>query len=185
MDHEAVSWLAAHRVDALDSVFVGLGWAGYAGLLWIAIAPVVARAAAAPVLMTTALTAVTVWAADLIALGVKELVGRARPFETLPDVDPLMGAALGASFPSGHAATSFAGAVFLSFVLPRVAPYLVLLAVAIAFSRVYVGVHYPTDVLAGAALGATVGLAGAKLSVRALRRPSGSPPRRAAPPPPG
>jgi membrane-associated phospholipid phosphatase len=72
--------------------------------------------------------------------------------------------------PSGHAATSFAGAVVLTYLLPRAAPFLFLLAAAIAFSRVYVGVHYPSDVVAGAALGAAVALA-ALVLVR-LRRPT-------------
>jgi membrane-associated phospholipid phosphatase len=74
--------------------------------------------------------------------------------------------------PSGHAATSFAGAVILSYFLPRSAPYVFLLAAAIAFSRIYVGVHYPSDVVAGAALGAAVGLTGLGL-LRLLRRTSG------------
>jgi undecaprenyl-diphosphatase len=64
------------------------------------------------------------------------------------------------SFPSGHAATSFAGATMLAHFLPRQRLLLYALAVAIAYSRVYVGVHYPVDVLAGAALGTAVGWAG-------------------------
>jgi undecaprenyl-diphosphatase len=70
--------------------------------------------------------------------------------------------------PSGHAATSFAGAVILTYLLPRGAPLFFLLASAIAFSRVYVGVHYVADVIVGALLGTAVGLAGLGL-LRALR----------------
>jgi undecaprenyl-diphosphatase len=105
------------------------------------------------------LTAASVWSADLISLGIKSAADRPRPFETIPQADPLIGATVGQSMPSGHAATSFAGAVVLAYLLPRAAPYVFLLAVAIAFSRIYVGVHYLSDVLAGAALGAAVGLA--------------------------
>ena len=65
----------------------------------------------------------------------------------------------GSSAPSAHAATAFAGAVALTYLWRRSAPLFFLLAAAIAFSRVYVGVHYPRDVLAGAALGSVVGLA--------------------------
>jgi membrane-associated phospholipid phosphatase len=130
------------------------------------------------------LTAACVWSADLIALGIKAATGRARPFEELPGVDTLLGATVGRSLPSGHAATSFAGAVILTYLLPRGAPVFFLLAVAISFSRIYVGVHYPSDVLAGAALGALVSLTA--LAILRLRRPtSASPPRSAGAPPAG
>lgn len=145
---------------------------GFAGLVWIALAPFVAYLAKRNALFATAFTAACVWSADLLALGLKAATGRPRPFETIPQADPLIGATVGQSMPSGHAATSFAGAVVLSYLLPRSAPYMFLLAVAIAFSRIYVGVHYPSDVAAGAALGAAVGLAGVLL-LRLLRRTSG------------
>ena len=144
---------------------------GYLGFVWIALAPLVAYLAKRNALLATVFTATCVWSADLIALGLKAATGRPRPFETIPQADPLVGATVGQSLPSGHAATSFAGAVVLSYLLPRSAPYVFLLATAIAFSRIYVGVHYLSDVVAGAALGAAVGLAGIAL-LRLLRRTS-------------
>jgi undecaprenyl-diphosphatase len=145
---------------------------GFAGLVWVALTPLVAHLAKRNALFATAFTATCVWSADLIALGLKAATDRARPFETIPQADPLLRGTVGQSLPSGHAATSFAGAVVLSYLLPRSAPYVFLLAAAIAFSRIYVGVHYPTDVLAGAALGAAVSLVGLGL-LRLLRRTSG------------
>jgi len=71
-----------------------------------------------------------------------------------------------ASFPSGHAATSFAAATMLSLSFPRFAPFLYVLAAAIAFSRVYVGVHYPLDVIGGAALGVLIATALRVLMIR-------------------
>ncbi len=103
---------------------------------------------------------------------------------TVAQADPLLGGTIGSSFPSGHAATSFAGAVVLVLLVRRAVPLLFVLAAAVAFSRVYVGVHYPLDVLAGAVLGTTVALAFAAI-LRAPLRPSEALRRSGAAPPPG
>ncbi len=111
------------------------------------------------------------WASDLTATVLKVLFDRPRPFERLSEADPLLGATIGTSMPSGHAATSAAGAIALAVLVRRAVPLLVTLAMLIAFSRVYVGVHYPFDVVAGAAVGAAVTL-GILTAARALPRPS-------------
>ena len=139
---------------------------GYFGAIWIALAIALALATRRSVAFAVLLTASSVWTADLLALSVKAAVARPRPNTTIPEADPLIGAG-GWSFPSGHAATAFAGAVALTYLSRSGGPLFFLLAAAIAFSRVYVGVHYPGDVLAGAALGTAVGLAW----VAALRLP--------------
>jgi membrane-associated phospholipid phosphatase len=84
---------------------------------------------------------------------VKALVARPRP--QLEDLPALMSTPTKLSFPSAHATTSFCAARAYSALLP--APPLYALACAMAASRVYLGVHYPSDVLAGAALGSAVG----------------------------
>ena len=169
----------------LDPVFVALSIVGYAGLVWVALAPAIALATRRPVLGLTLTTAAAVWSADIAATLLKRVFDRPRPFEALTDADPLLGATLGASMPSGHAATSFAGAVVLSALVRRWAPAFFVLATAIAFSRVYVGVHYPLDVLAGAFLGAAFGAAVAVLVLRTPRRTSVAPRRSEEAPPPG
>ena len=73
------------------------------------------------------------------------------------------------SFPSGHATVSFACATTLALAVPRLTWPLFTLATLISFSRVYVGVHYPLDVLAGAALGVAIAIALRTLAA-ALRR---------------
>jgi membrane-associated phospholipid phosphatase len=85
------------------------------------------------------------------------------------DPKPLMEVPTTSSFPSGHAATSFACALVLARFAPRLTIPLFILAALIAFSRVYVGVHYPFDVLAGTALGLAVATALPRL-LGALRR---------------
>jgi membrane-associated phospholipid phosphatase len=94
--------------------------------------------------------------ATLLAFGanqaIKLAVRRRRP--RLPDLPPLSSTVTELSYPSAHAATSFAAARSLSAALPAAAVYPV--AAAMALSRLYLGVHYPTDSLAGVALGEAV-----------------------------
>jgi undecaprenyl-diphosphatase len=100
------------------------------------------------------LTLLFVYLADVLAYALKFVFDRPRP-----NLDPLVRVPTDPSFPSGHAATSFAGATMLALLVPRLAPALYLLATAIAFSRVYVGVHYPLDIVGGAVLGVAVAIA--------------------------
>ena len=145
-----------------------LSRAGNGGAIWILIAIVAAirLRRVGPFLLTLA----SVGVADLIALALKRLTSRPRPSVTYPEPEALVRTPLDLSFPSGHAATSFAAAVVLAAYVPRLAPALFTLAVLIAFSRVYVGVHYPVDVIAGAVLGAAVATALRSLAGRLRRR---------------
>jgi undecaprenyl-diphosphatase len=98
-----------------------------------------------------------------LAEGAKYLFNRARPFIDDTEVAPLMKTPSSSSFPSGHSATAAAGALTLSAVYPSYAPALLLSGFLVALSRIYLGVHYPFDVLAGALIGAVT--AGAVLAV--------------------
>jgi undecaprenyl-diphosphatase len=106
-----------------------------------------------------ALTVIAVALADWSATGLKALTDRERPSLRYAEPEPLVRTPHDASFPSGHAATSFAAATILSLAWPRLAPVLFLLAAAVAFSRVYVGVHYPLDIVGGVVLGVLVATA--------------------------
>jgi undecaprenyl-diphosphatase len=116
------------------------------------------------------LVGLAVLAADALAGLAKAAVREKRPSEpgalvTIPHSH---------SFPSGHTATATAAAVVLSALVPRLTPVFVLLAAAIAYSRVYVGVHYPLDLLGGAVIGAATAL----LLLAVARRRSGARRRR-------
>jgi undecaprenyl-diphosphatase len=172
MDTHAAVWVATHRVAGLDAVFVGLGTVEKLGLLWILAALAIGwglRLGARATFGLAVVTGLATFAADSAAFLVKDLTHRARPFEAHPQIHPLY-VVHSSSFPAGHAATAFAGATVLSYVVPRAAPVLFVVAALIGFSRVYVGVHYPTDVLAGAAIGVAVG-ALTVLCARRLRKP--------------
>jgi undecaprenyl-diphosphatase len=117
------------------------------------------------------MTFVAIAVADWSSTAIKALVDRPRPPLRYPTPKTLVPLPRDASFPSGHAATSFAAATMLAFAFPRLAPALFVLAGAVAFSRVYVGVHYPLDLIGGAALGVLVSLA-LRALVRARRLPS-------------
>ncbi|MDI3097519.1 phosphatase PAP2 family protein [Streptomyces rochei] len=152
MDHRIVTALRACGTDPrVAGAARALSWAGEHGALWLA-GGLAAAAADRPRrgawLRGTALTA----GAHLVSMGVKRVVRRPRPTH----VTPLVRTAGRHSFPSSHATSAAAAAVAFGALGVRAAwP----LAAAVCVSRLVVGVHYPSDVAAGAALGAlTAGL---------------------------
>lgn len=112
-------------------------------------------------------------ASALIALGLGQIVGHAfpRPRPYLAhSVNQLIPPSLDTSFPSDHATLGFAVAVMIWQYNRKVGAWLLLLAFVLAFSRIFVGAHYPSDVLGGAALGSLTSLALAALSRRDMVR---------------
>jgi len=133
-------WAGAARRSWLTRLVVPYTLAGTLGLPWVLAGAAVDHAEA--VVIAAALGAL---AAGLV----KRLVARDRPAHLPLLVRPLRSG----SFPSGHAASSAAAACVLLAVAPGLAPIWIAMAVTMAASRVYVGVHYPTDVLAGVGVG--------------------------------
>jgi undecaprenyl-diphosphatase len=160
-DKRLEHWIVAQRVGGLNWFFLGLSRIGTLGLVWIAIAIVLALVWRRPGIVIP--VAVAVLLADTVSGVGKRLVYRHRPFEH--QIGP---SERTHSFPSGHSATAFAGATMLAYYAPRFRPWFYALAVLIAFSRLYNGVHYPTDVVAGGALGVATAL----LLLAAIRRGS-------------
>ncbi|NOY57234.1 MAG: phosphatase PAP2 family protein [Actinobacteria bacterium] len=108
----------------------------------------------------------SIWAggAALVALGLGQVIGsaidRARPYDAMAGVHLLVGKTTDFSFPSDHATAVGAVAMGLLLANRRWGIVAGIAAVLMAFARVYVGAHYPGDVLAGLALGAFVAAAG-------------------------
>ena len=144
-------------LDVISVVtFLGSGWMLFGLVPALFLRRI--RARAVHLLVTLALT-------SLAVASIKALSGRVRPCHALAWARGLpIAPPTDFSFPSGHAAGSFALAVFVFAWSRRAGAWLVLLACAIALSRVALGVHYPTDVAAGAVLGSVFGFVGARVS---------------------
>jgi undecaprenyl-diphosphatase len=102
--------------------------------------------------------------ADGLSLGLRQAIGRDRPPLVYPEPKALVAVPHTGAFPSGHASSAFACATVLAWASPRLRVPAFVLAAAIAWSRVYVGVHWPLDVLGGAVLGVLVATALLKLA---------------------
>jgi undecaprenyl-diphosphatase len=135
--------------------------------VWIAIALVLGVIWRRPGILLEVIAAVL--ASELLSYGLRQSIGRARPPLTYARPKALVSVPHSGSFPSGHTTTAFACAAVLAWAVPRLAVPFFVLAAAIGFSRIYVGVHYPLDVVGGAALGLAIATA-LRWLVTALRR---------------
>jgi undecaprenyl-diphosphatase len=162
LDRHLDRWVVHHRAEPFDTIFVWLSKAGSNGLVWALIALVVSIAYRRYQLF--GMTLLTIVIADTSTFALKDAFDRQRPNLRYAKPEPLMHPPSSDSFPSGHAATSFAAATVIAAAAPRLRVPLYVLAALIAWSRVYVGLHYPLDVIAGAVYGLLLGL----LLVRAL-----------------
>lgn len=162
IDDKILLWLQESvRCPLLNWLLIPLTILGYCGTLWIMISAV---------MLFVPKTRKVGWLALLAMLlcylfndeFLKEIVQRPRPFLAIPELQTLVARPRSWSFPSGHACSSFAAASIYSRGTEAVWMKRLFwgLALAMAFSRPYVGVHYPTDVL----VGAFVGLLGSNLT---------------------
>ena len=166
-----LDWIQLHlRCGFLDWLMPFVSGLSNHGEVWILLAAVlllIRRQRA------RGLSAAFALALDLITCNkiLKPLIGRIRPFAFRPDLSLLVPPPGDASFPSGHTAAAFAVVFALKASgSPLWRPALAL-AAATAFSRLYLYVHWPTDVLGGVLLGAAVGWAGAKLTKALVKKP--------------
>ena len=160
MELRFLDFLQTIHTPLLDKILAFITSLGNVGIIWIVLAVVLLT------LPKTRKTGIIVAAAllmDLILcnLILKNLVARVRPYDVNTAIAILIKKPLDFSFPSGHTAASFAAmtALFLAKMKKAWIAALVL-AVLIAFSRLYFYVHYPTDVLGGAVVGILSGIIG-------------------------
>lgn len=155
-DYAAFQWLRTHHSPLLDAVMAGLSDIARGSAIWIALALLIGflhRSRWPAVTQVLLAIGLTFLITDYVA---KPFFGRARPFESYAQSRVYGYKPTTRSFPSGHAAGAIAGAYALGRLAPDARAIFWLLAVLVAFSRVYLGVHYPADVIAGALLGSGI-----------------------------
>ena len=161
-DQRILLWIHQWSGSWLDPV---LGWPTFLGFLWTSI-PLVFLALwiwdRKHLGRNFFLFLIPVISVELIVQALKWLVARPRPFEALADeiaagtvaLKPILDVGISQhSFPSGHAALAFSAAVILNFLYRGKLWILYPLAVLISISRIYIGVHYPSDVIGGILIG--------------------------------
>lgn len=155
LDLKLLRWMRTHgHTPGVEGAAVALGKAGNNGLVWLILGA------------TLALIDNGRWESWLVcallgplAIGLNYAIKLAvkRPRPVLEDLPPLGGAPSSLSFPSAHATSSFVVATAMVRVDPAMAGAFAV-AIALALGRPYLGMHYPSDVLAGAFLGVLLGL---------------------------
>jgi membrane-associated phospholipid phosphatase len=156
LDLQILRWVNQTGSPILDPIMVAASnrWL----LLGIAVVAAVYLSVRSPHHWLAALLLLlSIGAADLVAVrAVKPAVDRSRPCHSLPSVRAPDGCGPGRSFPSAHAADTAAAATIVGWAAPALSPLALALTAIVGISRVYLGAHYPSDVVAGWLVGAVV-----------------------------
>ena len=154
----------------LDSFFSLLSFARYFGAVWFTILillfiwkEIKERDALWALLLASGITLI------LSELALKHLIARLRPEFSIPGAIVVFDKTQSFSFPSGHATIAFAAAYILASYHRKFAKWYYLFAALISFSRIYLGKHYPSDVLGGGVLGIGIGIASMKIIKRIMK----------------
>ena len=167
LDGQILLWIQELRTDWLTAFFTTVTHLGDGGILWILagvvlLIPKKTRKAGIAVLAALVLSAL------VVNLLLKPIVARIRPYEVVEGLRLLVDPAHDHSFPSGHSSSSMAAATAMFKALPHRMRLLrwgvMVLGVLICISRLYIGIHYPTDILCGAALGVLFGIIGWRIA---------------------
>lgn len=157
VDLSILEFIQTHLTSKIgDVVMPFISCLGNGGMIWICLAVILC---CIPKYRKTGITLCVALIADVLLCNVilKPLVARPRPFMSDSDVKLLISPPTDYSFPSGHTAVSFTSAFSLLFSKCKLWIPSMIMASLIGFSRLYLYVHYPTDVFAGVLLGLIIG----------------------------
>lgn len=162
MEIEILSMLQKIRTPLLDIFMSNITKLGNAGIVWILLTIVLLLI---PKTRKSGLILAAALIVDLILCNgiLKPLIARIRPFDVNSAIQLIVAKPHDYSFPSGHTAASFT-AVMALYLAKKLWKVSLVLACLIAFSRLYLYVHYPTDVLGGIVTGGIAGYIGYKLT---------------------
>lgn len=166
MEIEILNLIQSIRTPLLDTFMSNITKLGNAGIIWIMLTIVLILI---PKTRKSGLILAIALIVDLILCNgiLKPLIARTRPFDVNTAIQLIVAKPHDYSFPSGHTAASFTAVIALYLAgEKRLWKVALVLAILIAFSRLYLYVHYPTDVLGGIITGAIAGYLGYRLTVK-------------------
>lgn len=175
VDSAILLWIQDHlRLEAITPIMKVITKMGSLGMIWIFLSLALlcfkkTRPAGAAALLSL------IFSLLLNNMILKNLFARVRPYEMIPQLELLVEKAKDWSFPSGHTGSSFAAATAICFMLKGQEKtgwkWLVLaFAFLMAFTRLYIGIHYPSDILGGMATGTLCGWLAAKIACAIQRQ---------------
>ena len=157
-EKEALLWVNQYHNPVLDAAMVFISLLGEWGACWIALLlSMLLWGKPAHKAVAVRLGLAMLITSACIVVPLRFLFPRDRPYDVFPQVRQLGLALTGPCFPSGHVQSAWLVAVALAFRWRRSAPWLVLFALLVSYSRLYCGMHYPLDVIVGFLIGAAAG----------------------------
>lgn len=164
-----LDWLQGLHTPFGNALMRFFSWLGDFGLIWIVLAAVLL---CIPKTRSLGLTVAAALLVDLLLcnLLIKPMVARTRPYDINTLIELIVKKPFDYSFPSGHTAAAFAAVSAMFFLKSRLWIPSGILAVLIAFSRMYLYVHYPTDILGGIIVGIISGAVGTAVVHKLFQR---------------
>lgn len=158
IDEQVLKWInVSIRNKTFDKIMPIITAAGNLGIVWVVISVLLIAKSDYRLLGKMIMTSLII--TTIVGEGIiKNIVKRKRPFYNNEDKELLIDRPITYSFPSGHTASSFAVAAVFIETENGASFEIIVLASLIAFSRVYLGVHYPSDVLGGGVIGFLCGI---------------------------